>query len=136
MSGNKFFSMELGGRLLAIISSSGMEPGGLEGANGKLVNAGKAAYGDSAVSANNSLESVVGNVIQYFLGLLGILFLALAIYGGYLWMMARGDEHQVTKAKDTIKSAVIGLAIILGAYAITSFVISNLITATTGQGAG
>lgn len=122
-------------KLLAIIDNSGLGgEGGLNQASDKLLKAGQNAYGTSATLPSNNLETVVGNVIQYFLSLLGILFLALAIYGGYLWMMARGDEKQVEKAKETIKSAVIGLAIILGAYAITSFVIANLISATTGQG--
>jgi cytochrome bd-type quinol oxidase subunit 2 len=122
-------------KLLAIIANSGLDgAGGLDQASDKLLQTGQKAYGTSATLPSNNLETVVGNVIQYFLGLLGILFLALAIYGGYLWMMARGDEKQVEKARDTIKSAVIGLAIILGAYAITSFVIANLIAATTGQG--
>ena len=117
-------------KTLAITTNSAQ--GGLDEAQNKLIDAGTISYGSDATT--QSLETVVGSVIQYFLGLLGILFLALAIYGGYLWMMARGDEKQVEKARDTIKSAVIGLAIILGAYAITSFVIANLITATTGQG--
>jgi len=70
--------------------------------------------------------NVVAVVIQAFLGFLGIIFVVLMIYGGYLWMTSRGNEEQVNKAKDTIRRAVIGLIIILSAYAITYTVFNSL----------
>lgn len=104
---------------------------GLSAAENSFSKAGQIAYGEAA--GNVDLETIVGNIIQVFLGLLGVIFMALALYGGYLWMTARGNEQMVDKAKDTIKNAVIGLAIILAAYAITQFVISALIGSTTAQ---
>lgn len=71
-------------------------------------------------------EKIIATVIQAFLGLLGIIFIVLIILAGYNWMIARGDEEKVTKAKDTLRRAVIGLIIIVGAYAISYFVFSNL----------
>ncbi|MFH1173455.1 MAG: hypothetical protein V1692_02910 [bacterium] len=68
----------------------------------------------------------IGQLIGAALSLLGVLFLALMVYGGYLWMTARGNEDQIKKAKEIIIAAVTGLAIVLAAYAITSFVMSNL----------
>ncbi|OGL74144.1 hypothetical protein A3F28_00230 [Candidatus Uhrbacteria bacterium RIFCSPHIGHO2_12_FULL_57_11] len=70
---------------------------------------------------------IVGNAINVFLSILGVIFLVLTVYAGYLWMTARGDDQQVTKAKDILKAAVIGVAITLSAYAISSFVISRLV---------
>jgi len=81
-----------------------------------------------------TLPQIVGGVIQTFLMLLGIIFLAYTVYAGYLWMVARGNEEQLTKAKAVIRSSVIGLIIILGAYAITAFVISQIITTTRYSG--
>ena len=52
---------------------------------------------------------------------IGVIFFVLMIYGGFLWMTARGNEQQVEKAKDLIISAVIGLIIIFAAYAITMY---------------
>jgi len=63
-----------------------------------------------------------GILIKAFLGFLGVIFLLLMIYAGYLWMMARGNQAEVDKAKKLIESAVIGLVVVLGAYAITLFV--------------
>jgi hypothetical protein len=78
----------------------------------------------------NTVEGIVGIVISAALGLLGVIFLILIVYGGYIWMMARGDESKVEKAKDTISRSIIGLIIVLAAYAITYFVIDKLITTT------
>jgi len=72
------------------------------------------------------VEPIIGDVIKAFLGILGIIFLILMIYAGYSWMTAHGDEQKVTKAKETITAAIIGLVIVIGAYAITFFVISKL----------
>lgn len=68
-------------------------------------------------------EMLVGQVIQAALSFVGVIFLLLMIYGGYLWMTARGNEEEVTKAKNLIKAAIIGLIIVLAAYAISIFVI-------------
>ncbi len=75
---------------------------------------------------------VAGDIIKFFISILGVFFVILMVYGGYLWMNARGNEQQVEKAKTLITSAVIGLIIILGAYTITYFVITNLVNATGG----
>lgn len=64
----------------------------------------------------------VANSIRTALELLGIIFLALTIYAGALWMTAGGNEEQVGKAKKLLSQAVIGLIIILSAYSITLMV--------------
>lgn len=75
---------------------------------------------------------VAANIIKMALGVLGTIFLVLTIYAGFLWMTAGGEEEKTSKAKKLISNGVIGLIIILSAYAITSFVISNLVGATAG----
>ncbi len=64
--------------------------------------------------------------IQIVLSLLGIIFLGLIIYAGIRWMKAGGNEEEVNKAKDIITSSIIGLLIVLGAYAISFFVVKYL----------
>lgn len=77
-------------------------------------------------TAKTDPTSMVSDVIKVGLSLLGVLFLILMIYGGYLWMTASGNEQQVEKAKDLIKAAIIGLVIVVSAYAISYFVMSRL----------
>ena len=77
-----------------------------------------------------SLAEIVGAVISIFLSFLGIIFLILIIYGGFVWMTSGGNEIKVIKAKKVITNAVIGLIIVLSAYSITSFVFRSLVEAT------
>ncbi len=73
------------------------------------------------------LPELIGSLIYTFLGLLGVIFLVLVIYAGFLWMTAGGDEGKVQKAKDYMIRAVIGLVIILASYGIASFVMNTLV---------
>ncbi|NCN07786.1 hypothetical protein GW933_03820 [Candidatus Falkowbacteria bacterium] len=77
-------------------------------------------------NGTTDLKAAIGEVIQIFLGFLGILAVVLIIYAGFLWMTAGGDSGKVDKAKDYIKNAVIGIVIILAAYIITSFVLEQV----------
>lgn len=69
-------------------------------------------------------------IIQIALSFLGVIFLILTIYGGFLWMTAGGDNGKVDEAKKMITAAIIGLIIIVSAYAVSYFVIDKLITST------
>lgn len=75
------------------------------------------------------LPTIIGNFIKILLSALGIIFVVLTIYAGFLYLTARGDESHVEKAKGTLQTGVIGMAIILSAYAITSFVVNYLTVA-------
>lgn len=94
-----------------------------------------ASVAETANLGNNDLIATIGLVINVVLGLLGIIFLLLMIYAGFLWMTAGGDEKRVEQAKHTIIRAVIGIVIILMSYAIASFVV-KLLSDATGSGRG
>jgi len=68
------------------------------------------------------IPGTIGKIVGAGLAFIGVLFLILMIYGGFTWMLALGNEQEVTRAKDLIYSAVIGLVIVLAAYAITAYV--------------
>lgn len=72
--------------------------------------------------AKRPIPVIIGDIIGAVLAFIGVLFLILTIYGGITWMTAQGNEQQVEKAKQIIIAAVIGLIIVLSAYAITAFV--------------
>jgi hypothetical protein len=71
-------------------------------------------------------EGSMSTVITTALSLVGSIFLGLMIYAGILWMTAAGEEDKVTKAKNILKAAIIGLAVTMSAYAITAFVTGKL----------
>lgn len=87
----------------------------------------------SGYQADATPEFVIAKIISVVLSILGILFIALMIYGGYLWMTAMGKEQQVTKAKDLITRAIVGLIIIVGAYAVSYFVTKMLVSPNMNQ---
>jgi hypothetical protein len=68
----------------------------------------------------------VGSFISIVLGMLGVVFLVFILYFGFQWMTAGGSADKVKKAKDGIVNLVIGLVLVLSAYAITSFVVKLL----------
>jgi len=74
-----------------------------------------------------SLPERIGKWIKAVLSFLGVAFLLLMIYSGYIWMMARGNEQEVEKAKSIIKNALIGLIVVLAAYTITWTIFSNIL---------
>ena len=96
----------------------------------------KATADAAGLKTNKSIPQLVGQIVGAGLSLLGIVFLGLMIYGGFRWMTARGDTKSVDTAKDTITNAVIGFAIVAGAYAITDFAIGAITSGTAGGGGG
>lgn len=79
-------------------------------------------------AGGNDLELTIGNTIKIILSLVGIIFLILMFYSGFLWMTASGDTKAIEKAKENIKNSLIGLIIVLGAYAITNLISTILVT--------
>ena len=78
----------------------------------------------------NDLPTIVANVVNVMLGALGIVFLVLVVYAGFLYLTSNGEEKNVGKAKKMLTQAVIGLVIIVSAYAISLLVINSLVTIT------
>ena len=85
-------------------------------------------YG-STTADSGDLTYVVGSIISVALSVLGIVLLIFMLYGGFLWMTAGGDAEQVKKAKTIMINSVVGLIILLAAYAISAYVITILGTA-------
>lgn len=91
---------------------------------------------EAGVGGSTDLMQIIGRVINIFLGFLGVIFLGLMLYAGFLWMTAGGDAEKVEQAKHSIRNAVIGLVIIALSWAIVTFVFNALIGATGGGGSG
>ena len=88
------------------------------------------SYGASIGLGSTDIRSTIASIIRVAMGLLGIVAVVIILVGGFKWMTAGGNEDQVGEAKKWIFSGIIGLAIILSAYALASFVITQLSSAT------
>ncbi len=80
-----------------------------------------------AESRDISVPVFIGKIINVILSFLGIIFLILIIYGGFLWMTAGGKEEKVSKAIQIFTNASIGLIVVISAYLITRFIGSAII---------
>lgn len=74
-----------------------------------------------------TLDTSVLNIINAVIGVLGIVAVVVIIIGGVQYMTSSGDAGKVKKAKDTILYGIIGLVVVILAFAIVNFVIANLI---------
>lgn len=75
----------------------------------------------------DALADSINSMINIVLTLLGVIFIGLSVYGGFLYMTARGNEEQTKKGQSVIVQSLIGLIIVLSAYAISFFVFSFFI---------
>ena len=94
-------------------------------AAGQTGHADKSNQKDTTVFKTD-LYTGIGVIIGKALSFVGIIFLVLIIYGGFIWMLARGNEQEAKKAKDILQMAIIGMIIVFAAYAITNLVVSTL----------
>ena len=76
---------------------------------------------DIGLKNTQSGTQVISNIINIVLGFLGLIALILFIVGGFQWMTSGGNEEKTGAAKKLMVSAVIGLAIVLGAAVISNF---------------
>jgi len=109
--------------VIALISGLFSMPAVLYAQSANAVNTAAQVTNAAGVSSGGDLIAIIGRVINIFLGFLGVVFLVLLLYAGFLYMTAAGDAEKVKKALDTIRNAVIGLVIIASAWAITSFIL-------------
>lgn len=78
------------------------------------------------------LVDTIAQIIRIALGFLGFIAVVIVLLGGFKWMTAGGNDEKLKKAKQLIFSGLIGLVIVISAYAIASFVIDSIISATAG----
>ena len=83
------------------------------------------AVGPTGFQGREEIAPIVGTAINMVLSMVGLIFLILMVYAGMLWMTARGEESQVETAQKIIKASMIGLFVVVSAYAITFLVTSR-----------
>ena len=79
--------------------------------------------------SQGSARQLILNIVNFFLGFLGLLAVIMIIYGGMLYVSAAGKQESIDKGKKIIMYAVIGIVVILLSFAIVNTVLG-------GAGAG
>lgn len=118
-----FFFIVAGATVHAANSS---DPFGLKGA------AGIGQYQQTGISTAELVggNSIIATIIFNILGMVGVIFLILMIWGGVMWMTSGGNEQRVGRAKTILSTATIGLIIVMTAYSVTYFITDSLTNAS------
>lgn len=86
----------------------------------------EAGYKLSGVAPAKEFVPAWLTYVNGFLLIMGLFFAIRTIYGGYLWMTARGKEEQVEKAKSVLIQNIIGIVIIIFARLVAEIAITVL----------
>ncbi len=96
-------------------------------------------FGCKSLGGNNGVGlssappgQIIVKLIQTAMGFLGLVAVVIILYGGFKWMTAAGNEEKVEEAKKLIGAGIIGMIIILTAYALVTFVLRSLFSITAG----
>jgi len=95
----------------------------LADASGTIQNGLNAACSGGACNTKTSLQTLLGNIANTLIFIVGAVSVIMIIIGGFRYVISNGDQKNITAAKDTILYAVIGLLVAIASYAISHFVI-------------
>jgi len=90
----------------------------------ELVKAKKGAGLEDSID-EHQLTIQIAQMIRLFSSLLSVAFVIIVVYAGFLWVRGGNDPKNVDLAKKWIRNGVIGIFVVLAAYAISSTVISS-----------
>ena len=109
-----------------IFGVSAVTPSGVALAYNPLDNACKSSKSEVCKNKNESIQPVIKTVVNTLLFVIGALSVVMIIVGGILYTTSSGDTGKVTKAKNTLTYAIVGLVVAFLAYAIVNWVIGLL----------
>ena len=79
---------------------------------------------------NTDPREMAARVVNIMLGFIGIIAVIIILLGGFKWMTAAGNEDQISSGNKIMGAGLVGLVIVLAAYAIAAFVVNQLTDAT------
>ncbi|HLD00005.1 MAG TPA: hypothetical protein VJC11_03530 [Patescibacteria group bacterium] len=90
------------------------------------------AHSAFAISLENPIGTddprvFIGRMIRGILGLSGAVALLFFIYGGFLYLVAQGEQERIQRGKQTIVWATLGLVVIFGSYAFLNYLFTGLL---------
>lgn len=107
-------------------TSGGTCPGGFS-QKGPLCIPDNPFENEPGIAGKGTIGELATSIISILLYLAGIVSVVMIIIGGYTWMTARGNETQATNGRKTFTNALIGLVIVVMAYAVVQAVTNFII---------
>lgn len=81
---------------------------------------------DVANGSFGNMADIIRNGFNIVIGVAGVLFVLLFLVGGVMYLTAAGNDDQSKKAKQLLFDAVIGLVIVVVAWAVGNWVLQLL----------
>ena len=81
---------------------------------------------EAGYGGTTDLPTVIGRIVKIVISLLGLVAAVIIIVGGFKWMTSAGAEEKITEARKLMINGLIGLILVILAYAIATFIISQL----------
>jgi len=83
----------------------------------------KASAAMTTIEVTNPIQTsdfsvLVGNVLQWVLGVAGSISLLMLVAGGIMYVTSAGDEQKIVVAKKIIVWTLLGLMVVLASYSI------------------
>ncbi|MCR5572630.1 MAG: pilin [Candidatus Saccharibacteria bacterium] len=102
---------------------------GSDGGGGGAVATQRAKTGVDNVNpgAETDLNGMISTILNVVFGVVGIVAVIMIILGGVNYTVSQGDSQKIQKAKNTIMYGIIGLVVVLLAFAIVNFVLNGLL---------
>jgi amino acid transporter len=91
------------------------------------VSEGLTTAGETAGFTESNALVIIENIINIVFGLLGIAALGFIIYAGYLYLTSRGEDKKVKEAKDILTYTIIGIIVIVAAWALVWFILKSVV---------
>ncbi len=112
--------------MLAAVNFLGVHNMTFAATAGDVINPGDEIFD---TSVDGSLRGFILQVINFFLGFLGLIAVGFLIYGGVL-VVTSGAEEGIDKGKTVMKNAIIGIIIIVVSFALINTLIGGLASGT------
>lgn len=90
-----------------------------------------AQFQGNAGIGDRTLPEVIGQIVKVALSILGLVALVIFIIAGFQWMTSGGNKEKIQGAQKLMGAAILGLVIVIIAYAATYFIIGALTGVTS-----
>jgi TRAP-type C4-dicarboxylate transport system permease small subunit len=91
------------------------------------------AFAQTTTGGVTQIQTFIQSIIQVMITLAGLVAVGFFVWGGFGYITSSGNPESLDRSKKTILYSAIGLAIVLGAFVLTS-VVTQLATQAFGAG--
>ena len=110
----------------SIQSTGGNTTNQMQSTGGNTVNSGSNVTLINPLKSGTSLESFLGNILQFVVRIGTIAVILMLIFVGFKFVMARGAPAEIEKAKGMLLWTIIGALVLLGAQAISMGILATV----------